>query len=145
MALTDVRVRTAKPATKPYKLTDGQGLYLLIMPSGSKLWRVKFRHLGKEKLLAVGAYPEVSLSAARKARDHARELLAKGNDPSLTKRREKVRKLAEAKDTFAAVANELLEKFETGRHGSRHHQQEAMAAFFAVRLKQHGRRRHRAR
>jgi integrase len=112
MALTDVRVRTAKPATKPYKLTDGRGLYLLIMPSGSKLWRVKFRHVGKEKLLAVGAYPDVSLSAARKARDQARELLAKGDDPSLTKRREKVRKAAEAEDTFAAVANELLAKFE---------------------------------
>lgn len=112
MALTDVRVRTAKPADKSYKLADAQGLYLLIMPSGSKLWRVKFRHIGKEKLLAVGTYPEVSLSAARKARDQARELLARGEDPSLTKRREKARKAAEAEDTFAAVANELLVKFE---------------------------------
>lgn len=112
MALTDVRVRTAKAEAKPYKLADGQGLYLLIMPSGSKLWRIKFRHVGKEKLLAVGAYPEVSLSAARKARDHARELLAKGDDPSLTKRREKARKSAQAKDTFAVVANELLAKSE---------------------------------
>ncbi len=112
MALTDVRVRTAKPAAKPYKLADGQGLYLLVMPSGTRLWRFKFRHVGKEKLLAVGTYPEVSLSAARKARDHARELLANGDDPSLTKRREKARKAAEAKDTFATVANELLAKLE---------------------------------
>lgn len=112
MALTDVRVRTAKPLAKPYKLTDGQGLYLLVMPSSARLWRFKFRHVGKEKLLALGAYPDVSLSAARKARDQARELLAKGDDPSLTKRREKARKAANAKDTFAAVANELLAKSE---------------------------------
>ena len=110
--LTDVRARTAKIGAKPYKLADGQGLYLLVTPSGSKLWRFKYRQLGRERLLAIGKYPETSLADARKARDKARDQLAHGEDPSLTKRREKARKAAEAGDTFAAIAKEFIAKCE---------------------------------
>jgi hypothetical protein len=73
MALTDTAVRAAKPRDKEYKLADGGGLYLLVTPSGGRLWRLKFRVLGIEKKLAIGRYPHVSLGEARKARDAARE------------------------------------------------------------------------
>ena len=65
--LTDVKVRTAKPSPKPYKLRDAQGLYIEVSPSGGKLWRLKYRLAGKEKLLALGRYPETSLARAREA------------------------------------------------------------------------------
>lgn len=80
-ALTDVEVRKAKPAEKPYKMTDGGGLYLLVQPSGAKLWRMKFRLHGKEGLYAIGAYPDVSLAAARNEHRAAREMVAAGTNP----------------------------------------------------------------
>lgn len=91
MALTDVAVRQAKPREKQYKLADGQGLYLLVTPAGGKLCRLKYRVAGKEKLMAFGAYPEVSLADARKRRDEAHEQIAASNDPSGEKPRAKVR------------------------------------------------------
>jgi len=78
MPLTDVSIKNAKPDSKPLKLFDGGGLFLLIAPTGSKWWRLKYRFAGKEKLLALGVYPEVGLSAARKKRDQAREKIAAG-------------------------------------------------------------------
>lgn len=72
MALTDVKVRTAKPQEKAYKLSDEKGLFLYLTPNGSKYWRLKYRYLGKEKLLALGVYPDVSLALARERRDDAR-------------------------------------------------------------------------
>ena len=69
MALSDITIRNAKARPKPYKLGDAGGLFLFVTPSGGKLWRFKFRIAGKEKLLALGSYPEVSMNAARKARD----------------------------------------------------------------------------
>ena len=78
MALTDSTIRNAKPKDRDYKLSDGEGLYLLVTPAGGKLWRLKFRSLGKEKKLAIGAYPKVKLADARKARDRAKEELAAG-------------------------------------------------------------------
>ncbi|MRR34149.1 DUF4102 domain-containing protein, partial [bacterium] len=86
MALTDVKVRNAKPTEKQVKLFDGDGLFLLIMPpgkktpNGSKCWRLKYRFGGKEKLLALGTYPEVSLSDARDKRTEARRQIAAGID-----------------------------------------------------------------
>ncbi|HRX39665.1 MAG TPA: Arm DNA-binding domain-containing protein, partial [Parvularculaceae bacterium] len=80
--LSDAQARSAKPKDKPYKLADGGGLYLHVMPGGSKLWRLKYRNLGKENVLSFGAYPEVSLAKARKARDAAREKLAEGLNPA---------------------------------------------------------------
>ncbi|SUC32969.1 Putative prophage CPS-53 integrase [Providencia rettgeri] len=80
MALTDAKIRAAKPDVKSYKLTDGAGLHLLVHTNGSKYWRLRYRHLGKEKTLALGLYPGVSLSEARLKRDEARKLIADGID-----------------------------------------------------------------
>lgn len=81
-ALTDKRVRDAKPSEKPYKLTDGEGMYLLVAPTGAKSWCMKYRFAGKEKKLTLGKYPSVSLSDARKERFAAKETLEKGFDPA---------------------------------------------------------------
>lgn len=112
MPLTDTAIRAAKPSQKPYKLTDGGGLFLLVNPTGSRLWRFKYRIEGREKLLAIGAYPELSLAKARERRDDARRTLAGGGDPSALK--QEARKQAEAaiRDTFRAVAEEHLAKLE---------------------------------
>ncbi len=106
MSLSHTAIQTAKPKEKPYKLYDEKGLYALVTPKGGKLWRFKYRFGGKEKLLALGTYPEISLKEAHDRRDKARELVALGQDPS------EVRKAAEAEqakaitDTFEAVARE---------------------------------------
>jgi len=84
--LTDSAIKAAKPKEKPYKLTDGQGLYLEIMPNGSKLWRMNYRHSAKEKRLALGAYPDLPLAKARQKRAEAREQLASGIAPSEQKK-----------------------------------------------------------
>lgn len=75
MPLTDATIRTAKPSTKPVRMFDGGGLYLEISPAGGKLWRLKYRYAGKERRLALGVYPDVSLKDARAKRDEARKLL----------------------------------------------------------------------
>ncbi len=110
MALTDVEIRRAKPAAKPYKKGDSGGLFLLIQPSGGKLWRFKYRIEGREKKLAIGTYPEIGLSDARKRRDAARELLAAGKDPSREKRRKKARAAVEGANTFELIAREYFDK-----------------------------------
>lgn len=117
MALTDIAVRQAKPAEKQYKLADGAGLYLLATPAGGKLWRLKYRVSGKEKLMAFGAYPEVSLADARKHRDDARAQLAGSKDPSREKRRAKVRQRAEAMNTFAIISAEYCAKRKSDGQG----------------------------
>jgi integrase len=105
MALTETAIKTAKPAEKPYKLSDERGLYLLVKPGGGRLWRLKYRVAGREKLLAIGAYPDLSLAKARERREEARRLLADRIDPSA---RKKAERLAQA-DTFESVAREWLE------------------------------------
>ncbi len=110
MQLSDVTIRNTKPRAREFKLADSSGLYLLFTPSGGKLWRLKFRVNGREKKLAIGSYPEISLSDARKRRDEARELLANGKDPSREKQREKVRSRLQAENTFAGIAAEYCEK-----------------------------------
>ncbi|WP_068076907.1 tyrosine-type recombinase/integrase [Novosphingobium lentum] len=110
MALTDVAIRNAKPAAKAIKLADGGGMFLLITPAGGKLWRLKYRVDGREKLLAIGAYPEIGLGEARRRREEARELIALGKDPSREKQRDKVRARVQAADTFAAICDEYCEK-----------------------------------
>ncbi|QDX98824.1 DUF4102 domain-containing protein [Pectobacterium carotovorum subsp. carotovorum] len=104
MALTDIKVRTAKPADKQYKLTDGNGMHLLIHPNGSKYWRLQYRFGGKQKMLALGVYPDVSLADARARRDEARKLLANGSDPGDKKKSDKIEQ-SEAL-TFREVAIE---------------------------------------
>ncbi|EPT7107724.1 tyrosine-type recombinase/integrase [Klebsiella michiganensis] len=105
MALSDVKVRSAKPEAKAYKLTDGEGMVLLVHPNGSKYWRLRYRFGGKEKMLALGKYPEVSLADARARRDEARKLLANGVDPSENKKAVKVEQEQEA-ITFEVVARD---------------------------------------
>ncbi|WP_296271195.1 integrase arm-type DNA-binding domain-containing protein [Pseudomonas sp. UBA6323] len=103
--LTDSAIKAAKPKDKPYKLADGQGLYLEVMPGGSKLWRLKYSYAGKEKRLALGAYPTVPLQQARRRRDEARQQLADGVDPGEQKKADKLAQLAEVL-TFEALARE---------------------------------------
>ena len=103
--LTDSAIKVAKPKEKPYKLADGQGLYLEVMPNGSKLWRLKYSYAGKEKRLAFGAYPTVPLQLARRRRDEARQQLAEGIDPGELKKAEKQAQKVEAL-TFEALARE---------------------------------------
>ena len=104
MALTDIKVRTTKPSDKPFKLTDGQGMHLLINPNGSKYWRLQYRFGGKQKVLALGVYPMVSLGEARRKRDEAKKLVSDGIDPSEKKKADKIEQ-SEAL-TFEAVARE---------------------------------------
>ena len=113
--LTDVAVKRTKPAGKPHKLTDGKGLYLLVNPNGSKLWRVKYRADGKEKLLALGAYPAVSLSEARTRRDEARKQLATEIDPMAQRKAIKTAKRIAAGNSFQTVAGLWLDNWKAAR------------------------------
>ena len=112
MALTDTAIRAAKPKDRDYKLADGQGLYLLVTKAGGKLWRLKYRANGIERKLSLGKYPEVTLGAARKARDEARARAGAGDDPAAAKRRERIAAKLAAGTTFGAVALEYVEKAE---------------------------------
>jgi integrase len=103
--LTDTAIRSARPKEKPYKLFDGGGLFLLVRPNGSRLWRLKYRVEGREKLLSVGIYPEISLKSARERRDDARRLVAAGVDPSAKRKAER----AARADTFEAMTREWLD------------------------------------
>jgi integrase len=110
MALSDVAVRNAKAVEKPIKLSDGHGMFLLVNPTGSKLWRLKYRIDGREKLLAMGSYPEVGLGEARRRREEARELIAIGKDPSREKQRHRMRASTQAADTFKLICDEYCAK-----------------------------------
>ncbi|WP_342588499.1 Arm DNA-binding domain-containing protein [Chelatococcus asaccharovorans] len=81
MPLTDVAICRIKPSQQPKKISDGEGLHLFVAASGAKLWRMSYRYMGKQNLLSFGAYPTVSLADARRARDAAKQVLAKGDDP----------------------------------------------------------------
>jgi integrase len=108
--LTDVKIRQAKPAEKAYKLTDSGGLYLEVKPTGSKLWRYRYRIADKENLYAIGSYPEVSLVDARRERDAARELVKQGNHPAHVRQLDRAKQIAENTNTFEAVSREWIEK-----------------------------------
>lgn len=110
MALSDLSIRNAKPSDKPYKLPDEKGLFLLIHPNGSKYWRQKYRFNGKEKLLAFGVYPDISLKDARARRDDARKLLANGIDPGEAKKAQKAAGMERAANSFEVVAREWFSK-----------------------------------
>lgn len=110
MKLTARQVETAKPKDKPYKLADGGGLYLLVNPNGKRYWRLKYRSLGKEKLLAIGVYPDVSLAEARNKREDAKRTLAAGNDPSLERKIEKLSRQQDAENSFEAITREWYQR-----------------------------------
>ncbi|HEG2080699.1 TPA: integrase arm-type DNA-binding domain-containing protein [Enterobacter kobei] len=105
MALTDTKVRSAKPEAKEYSLVDGDGMFLLIHPNGSKYWRFRFRFGGKQHLMAFGVYPETSLADARQKREEARKLVAAGIDPREHKRAVKEEQAKEV-ITFESVARD---------------------------------------
>lgn len=106
MPLSDRQIKAAKPREKIYRLTDGQGMYLEITPAGGKYWRMKYRIHGKEKRLAIGVYPDVSLADARAQRDDARRLLAQGIDPSKEKQARKISSRAATENSFEVIARE---------------------------------------
>jgi integrase len=108
--LTATEVRNAKPTERPYKLWDGGGVYLLVQPTGRKYWRFRCQHKGREKLFALGVYPDISLAEAREARDNARRDLAKGVDPTQAKKAAKAAAAIAAVNTFEAIALEWFEK-----------------------------------
>jgi len=108
--LTEAAIKQAKPKEKPYKLPDGNGSYLEVMPSGSKYWRFKYRYGGKEKRLAFGVYPAVSLATVRERSRLAKTDLAQGNDPGALKKQVKYTKQLSTANTFAAVAAEFVDK-----------------------------------
>ncbi|EGM5697857.1 tyrosine-type recombinase/integrase [Salmonella enterica subsp. enterica] len=106
MPLTDAKVRALKPREKTYRLGDAGGLYVEVATNGSRYWRMKYRVAGKEKRLAFGVYPDVSLADAREKRDAAKKILAAGGDPGETKKSEKLAQKLNAENTFEAVARE---------------------------------------
>ncbi len=110
MRLTDTAIKNAKGREKPYKLFDGHGLFLPVNPNGRKGWRFKYRYNGKEKLLSLGPYPDVSLAKARDRRADARKLLVDGVDPSVVKRAEKFARLEQGTNTFEAIGREWFAK-----------------------------------
>jgi integrase len=112
MALKDAEIRAIRAVDRPVRKADGKGLYIEATPNGSKLWRLKYRHAGKEKRLALGAYPEVSLAEARKRRDTARALIEQGIDPLLERKREKAAAKVSAHDSFERIAEEYIDKIE---------------------------------
>ncbi|EAO5171091.1 DUF4102 domain-containing protein [Salmonella enterica subsp. enterica serovar Virchow] len=109
MKLTARQISTAKPTEKPYKLSDGGGLYLLVNPNGSRYWRMKYRYAGKEKLLSIGVYPDVTLAEARDKRTQAKRILAAGDDPSEVKQAEREAKNLAVNNSFELLALEWHE------------------------------------
>ncbi len=113
MALTDVEIRALKPRDRIYKCTDSHGLYLEVRPSGSKLWRCKYAHLGKDKRIALGRYPEVGLAEARRKRDDTKRKLYEGVDPLAERKREKLLAIYKAANTFGDLAKDYIDKMVT--------------------------------
>jgi integrase len=121
MSLSDVKVRTAKASDKAYKLADGNGMYLLVTPSGGRLWRFDYRYLGKRKTLSIGPYPEVSLISAREKCLDARRQLIDGIDPSAQKKVLKNSRIENSANTFEVVSREFAESH-LSRYTERHQQ-----------------------
>tara|TARA_R110000787_G_scaffold220284_2_gene329047 strand:+ start:163 stop:1350 length:1188 start_codon:yes stop_codon:yes gene_type:complete len=112
MPLSDLQLRQIKPKDRPYRISDGGGLFIEVRPNGSKLWRLAYRFDGSQKLMAFGSYPETSLARARERRQEAKALLQDGTDPMAKAKAEKEVRRALAEDTFDAIAAELLTKLE---------------------------------
>lgn len=112
MPLTDVALRNAKARSAAYKLSDSGGLFVQITPSGTKLWRLKYRFLGKEKLLSLGPYPTISLSEARERRDQAKKLLLDNIDPSAKRQSDRALLTQQANETFGTLCEEFISREE---------------------------------
>lgn len=110
MALSDVKIRSLKARGKIYKVSDDRGLFLEVNPTGSKLWRYRYLLHGKDKRIALGSYPAVGLADARKKRDEIQQQIAKGTDPVLERKREKLAAAYSAANSFGEIAKEYIEK-----------------------------------
>lgn len=110
MVLSDIQIRNAKARAKQYKLSDGGGLYLLVTPDGRKYWRLKYRFLGKEKLLALGVYPDVKAAKAREDRDAAKRLLKEHQDPTTVRKQRRHAAKEASENTFEAITREWVEQ-----------------------------------
>ena len=130
MSLSDAKARNAKPQARPYKISDGEGLFLLVATTGSKYWRLKYFYAGKEKLLALGVYPEVGLGDARERRAQAQKTLAAGKDPGEVKKEIKRLTVLKNENAFEAVAREWFEK-------RKHEWADNSARSFQKRLERH--------
>jgi integrase len=111
MPLTDITIRNLKPSDKPFKRADEKGLFLQVMPAGSKRWRIKYRFEDKEKSLSFGIYPETTLAKAREKRDAARVLLANGIDPAENRKAVKASRVEQVTNTFEVIAREWHAKY----------------------------------
>lgn len=118
MALTDTALRSSKPRETLYKLSDGRGLQCHVTTQGSKLWRWAYRFDGKQKIMALGSYPDVSLAQARDRSDQARKLLATGIDPMAQRKATKIARRLAVEDTFAAIAKKWWESWKAARSES---------------------------
>jgi len=110
MPLTDTAVRNAKPGGKPVKMFDERGLFLIVTPAGGKWWRLRYKVDGKEKLLSLGTYPDISLKDARDRREEARKLLANGTDPGENRKVQKAAKVERSANSFEVIAREWFAK-----------------------------------
>lgn len=115
MPLTEITIRKAKATDKPLKLTDAKGLYLLVNPTGSKLWRWKYRVDGREKLMPLGAYPDISLAQARQRHDDERRKLLSGIDPMAQRKADKIARQLAAENSFASVAESWWNNWKAAR------------------------------
>ena len=109
MSLSDSIIRNVRPKEKPYRIFDGEGLYLEVSPAGGKLWRMKYRFGGKEKRLSFGTYPVITLKEARTKREEAKRLLYEGKDPGALKKAKKAAIEAASANTFESVAREWFD------------------------------------
>lgn len=108
MSLTAFAIDAARPLQKPFKIADGEGLHLLVRPSGRKCWRLRYRFAGVEKVLALGTYPATSLADARRKRDDAKRLIEAGTDPCVKRKLDRIAAVTSARTTFALIADEHL-------------------------------------
>jgi Arm DNA-binding domain len=115
MGLTDTEIRKSKPAEASYRLSDSGGMYLVVSPAGGKLWRWKYRFDAKEKLMALGKYPQISLAMARERHAEGRKLLAIGVDPMAQRKAEKTAEQVASSNSFATIAAEWLEHWREGK------------------------------
>ena len=113
--LTELQIKRAKPKSTPYKLADGRGLFLQVMPTGGKLWRWKYRFDGKEKLMPLGRYPDVPLASARNLHIEARKVLASGTDPMAVRKAKKEAFKAETEHSFQTIASLWWGHWRTGK------------------------------
>src|SRR3546814_8527983 len=106
--LTVIQIQNLKPKAKPYKMSDTDGLFILVQPNGSLLWRLKYRIDGREKKLALGKYPQVSLKAAREKRDETRKQIAEGVDPGKQRREAKIKAMTERSEEHTSEIKSLM-------------------------------------